>query len=137
MGIRVLAGEGLKLGKDKGTKIEFGELRLKKKNGWFAARKYSLKQVVEVQEINEEDFRTLGGTAGWRLVGVAVAGPLGALFGGYFGGRKNNVTAAVKLDDDFKFLAEFSASTYRKLTKHYKRKVALEKSGLSGLGGSH
>lgn len=126
MTIKVIAGDGLRLGKHSGTQTSFGMLTLKKDKGWFAKRQYQTKQVVDVKVIDEENYRTLGATAGWGLVGVAIAGPFGAALGGYFGGKKSTTTAAVEMDDGFRFLAEFKPGTFRKLTKHYKHKQVIE-----------
>ncbi|MEP1537972.1 MAG: hypothetical protein ABJQ34_03990 [Paracoccaceae bacterium] len=132
MSIKVIAGDGLRLGKHDGTSINFGQLTLKKEKGWFAKKHYQSKQVAAVQVVDEENYRTFGATAGWGLVGIALAGPFGAALGGYFGGKKNIVTAAVEMDDGFRFLAEFKPATFRKLTKHYQQKKTLLASGLDG-----
>ena len=132
MSIKILAGDGLRLGKHNGTEIGFGILNLKKDKGLLAKRKYALTQVVEIQTIDEENYRTLGATAGWGLVGVAVAGPFGAAIGGYFGGKKNTITAAVEMDDGFRFLAEFKPGSFRKLAKHNRKKNILEQAGIGG-----
>ncbi|KIC18513.1 hypothetical protein [Leisingera sp. ANG-DT] len=131
MGIRILAGEGLRLGKHDSTKVLFGQLQLKKEKGWFATCNYSLTQVAQIETVDEENYRTLGATAGWGLVGIALAGPFGAVLGGYFGGKKNLIVAAVEMDDGLRFLAEFSPASFRKLTKHYKHTEALQKTGFA------
>lgn len=130
MGIKILAGDGLKTGKSDRTSIMLGQLFLKKEKGWFAAHEYKLTQIKEIQTIDEENFRTFGSTAGWGLVGIALAGPFGAVLGGYFGGKKNIVVAAVEMDDGLRFLAEFSQGSFRKLTKHYRYAENLKNAGM-------
>lgn len=103
-----------------------GLLYLKKDNGWRKKYQYHISQIKSVQVIDEENYRTFGATAGWGLVGVALAGPLGAALGG----KKNNITAAFEMDDGLKFLAECKPGTFRKLTKDYKSRQILTDAGL-------
>lgn len=130
MSMKILAGDGLRLGKHDLTYVMMGFLYLKKDKGWRKKHQYHISEIKSVQIIDEENFRTFGATAGWGLVGIALAGPFGAALGSYFGGKKNNITAAFEMDDGLKFLAECKPGTFRKLTKDYKSRQILTDAGL-------
>jgi hypothetical protein len=124
MGFTVLAGEGIRQGKHDGHDIIFGQITLKAEKGWFKKYNYTVADIIEIEEIDADAYRSGLATAGWGLVGIAVAGPFGAVIGGWFGGKKDNVVAAVKFSDERKFLGQFTRRKYRKLTAEYnKRKV--------------
>jgi len=125
---KVLAGEGLRIGKDASHNILMGQITLKAEKGLFKQYRYFLKKdIAEIEEIDAEAYRSGLATAGWGLVGIAIAGPFGAVLGGWFGGKKDNVIAAVKFKDGRKFLGEFKRKQYRALTAHQKADTAMDK----------
>lgn len=127
MGFTILAtsDEGtIFVGKCSDNKISFGNLAIAtpKRNIWSGGKKtktYKIKtDVIEVELIDEEQFRTAGKTAAWGLAGLAIAGPLGAAFGGYFGGKGDKAVCGIKLKDGRSFLAQMSQSQYKKVSGH-------------------
>ncbi len=68
---------------------------------------------VEVQ--TEDSVKTLAGTASWAAAGALLAGPLGAVIGGVFGGHKKEVCFAAYLKDGRRFLAVADSDTFRQI----------------------
>ncbi|MEM9043532.1 MAG: hypothetical protein AAGC81_02470 [Pseudomonadota bacterium] len=132
MGFTVLAGDGLRIGKHAEHMATAHLLSLRKDKGGFlgivgTAHHYKPTDVVEAEEVDAESFRSTGATVGWGLVGLAVAGPLGAGLGAIIGGQKNEKTLAIKLNDGRTFLGVFSAKQARNLTTHLKAKAFEER----------
>jgi len=131
MGFTVLAGEGLHIGKHEDHVVMMGALTLRKDKGssTFFNKRHTYQinnDVVKVETVDEEAYRSGLATAGWGLVGLALAGPLGVACGSYFGGKTDNVIAAVELIDGRKFLAQLKRKQYRKLTEHLAATQRLE-----------
>ena len=124
MGFTVLAGDGLMIGKHPEHMVTKYLLSLRKERGGFlgfgATLSYKPSDVIDVEEVDAEQFRSTGATVGWGLVGLAVAGPLGAGLGAWLGGQKNERTLAVRLNDGRTFLGVFGAKQARNLTAHLK-----------------
>jgi len=128
----MLAGDGdIHIGKHNSHTISFGQVQIKAKKGWIKTFIYPFADITEVEEIDAEAYRTGTATAGWGLVGLAVAGPFGAVLGGIFGGKTDKVIAAVKFKDGRKFLGEFNRNPYRKMTAHLRTAQAMETFGKS------
>jgi hypothetical protein len=84
--------------------------------------KYKLED-CKITEINEEEAKSLVKSAGWGLVGAAVAGPIGLLVGLAMGGKKVEkiysiitpdevkIVASTKNSGDIKELEKFSQKT--------------------------
>lgn len=63
----------------------------------------------------EQSVRTLVGTAGWAVAGAILAGPVGAILGGVFGHKKDQVCFVGTLHDDRTFLAVTDAKQFQKI----------------------
>ena len=83
--------------------VEGRHLLLKTKGKWLR-EKIPLSQIASVQEIGEEQAKSLLGTAGWAAAGAFVAGPIGAMLGLLMGGNRTRVCAVVTLRDGRNFM---------------------------------
>lgn len=127
--IHILAGdfeEGQK------TSTTFGDfnLRMKHEDRTFfrKSRSYNVsRDIIDIRPLDEEDFRSTGATIGWGIAGAALLGPLGAIAGGYLGGRKNTVAFKASLKDGRGFIGVSSKSGFAKLSKHLRAKALSEK----------
>lgn len=71
-------------------------------------------QSIEVK--TEEEAHRIARTAGWGVAGALVAGPLGAIAGGWFGGKRKDVTFCLTLKDGTQFIALTDARTFNDLS---------------------
>lgn len=91
-------------------------LMLHEVGGWgFSAKKYPVQRIAAIEEVNSDTDRKVGGTLGWGVAGALVAGPLGAVAAGYFGGKKNDVTFICQLDDGKQFVGVMKKSLFSSL----------------------
>lgn len=73
-------------------------------------------QFTSIELFSTDDKRTASGTGAAGLVGLAVAGPLGAVAGMLYGGKKKNETIVMcNLGNNKMFLAVMDISVYAKL----------------------
>lgn len=118
MGFTVLAGDdSFRQGKHDNHSVGLGALQLKAAKGWFKIFTFASQDIAEVKVIEEDEFRSGYATAGWGLVGLAVAGPFGAVIGGVFGGKKDDVIVGVRFMDERKVLLKLTRRQFRKLAK--------------------
>ena len=81
--------------------------------------RYSIySEVLELKEITNDEIREGMSRAGWGLVGIAVAGPLGSELDKWIGSKPNAVVAAIRLSDGHRFLGVFSQLDFLLLTRH-------------------
>jgi hypothetical protein len=74
-------------------------------NRFFAAKTPVVELIARVELQTQQSVRTLVGTVGWAAVGVLLAGPIGALLGGLFGHRREQVCFVAHFRDGRSFLA--------------------------------
>jgi len=108
---KVVAGDFLP-GKD--HQFTGGKLIMKSK-GKFFREKIAAEEVLKIEVATEETVQKAGGTVGWGIAGALIAGPLGALAGGYIGGRKNEATFVCELRDGRKFIGVMNSRLFTEL----------------------
>jgi hypothetical protein len=118
--VRILAGDikpqtaWLQVGRNKVRLIHEDDRWLSRIG--LASSKIDFRNEVEGVEIQtEESVRDLLDTASWAAAGALLAGPLGAVIGGVFGGHKKEVCFAAYLKDGRKFLAVADSDTFRQI----------------------
>lgn len=74
---------------------------------------FPMSDLLSIQRLSET--KNLKGIAKGALVGVAVAGPIGAIAGGAYAGLKNNVFSEICLKDGSKIFARVSSRTYEQV----------------------
>lgn len=118
MAIKVLAGDIGAANYYTFASSADGFYMLLPKTRWFSGKNINLsfaRDFLTVEQQDEESVRKLSGMAGWALVGAAVAGPIGAIIGGIFGGRRKEILFAAELRDGRKFLAVTDGKTWQKI----------------------
>lgn len=70
-------------------------------SGWTSkTTTYTPDDVAEVQEVTEENYRSLGATAAWAVGAGLLTGGIGLIVGAAFGGRKKKTaTYLVRFTD--------------------------------------
>lgn len=77
----------------------FAGVKLRFQVGW-KTRKYVQKQMVSVEEIDRETFRSAGGAAVGAIVGGVLTGGIGLIAGAAFGGRqRKNASYLIRFND--------------------------------------
>ncbi|MFC1567473.1 hypothetical protein ACFL3R_01380 [Thermodesulfobacteriota bacterium] len=71
--------------------------------------------VANVEIASEETVKSYAGKAGWAVAGAVVLGPVGALAGLVFGGRKNETTFIIQLKDGRKLLGTVNSKEFPKV----------------------
>lgn len=92
-----------------------GDELLMKRADKFLREKIPVTNVEKLEVATEETVQKVGGTVGWGVAGALVAGPLGAIAGGYVGGRKNETTFVCSLKDGRKFMGTMKSKSFTKL----------------------
>lgn len=107
----IIAGD-LPLGKD--HQLVSGQLLICIPGKWFKKEKIDIEEVASVEQVTPETARTLTRTAGWAIAGALVAGPLGAVAGGWLLGRKSDVTFLCHLKDGRRFIGVMAPGLFKK-----------------------
>ena len=76
---------------------------------------YTMRQVTDLQEINESNKVSVLGATGWGTLGAVALGPVGLLAGMVLGGRGKSVVFAVEFDDGKKALIQCSNKVWTKI----------------------
>lgn len=93
----------------------FGAITYTPKGAWSAVSIKVPSDIERIEKHDEHSVRALSDMAGWATLGALVAGPIGAIIGGVFGGQRNEVLFAVYLKDGRKFLASTDPKTFAKM----------------------
>ncbi len=121
MKIRVLEGSI-----DKGNWNFNSHLNCISKGGTLNSVTLDLKKNIKsLTVLNQENYKSFTGTAGWGFVGLTVGGLLsgGVALAGFAGGlaaggKKQNSLVAIELKDESKFLAEVNKKVLEELQKY-------------------
>ena len=76
---------------------------------------YRKNDVESVQQVTDQNKKTVLGTAGWGAGGLLLLGPLGAIGGMLIGGNSKKITFAVKFNDGKKLLGECDPKVWAKI----------------------
>ncbi len=66
----------------------FHGLKINVATGWWSARKYKLRDITSVVELDAETFRSGGKAAAGAIIGGVLTGGVGLIAGAAIGGRK-------------------------------------------------
>ena len=92
-------------------RIISGDLRKGPLSWWFIPDKL----LYKVENVTEENKKSIISATGWGVLGGLTFGPLGALAGLIFGGRRKEYCVACYLSDGRKFLAIVDDEAYKSL----------------------
>ncbi|AXA33176.1 hypothetical protein [Francisella adeliensis] len=86
----------------------FDGFNLSKKKGFFSSenKRYFRRQAIRVVTINEDNSKSLVGTAGASLAGGLLLGGVGMLAGALAGGKKKTIRVGVEFNDGKKIVFE-------------------------------
>ncbi len=115
--IKIIAGdlEGDRTPQIKSARLLRNEIVYAVPGKLFGVKLLPLNSLDAVEIQTEESVKDLFDTASWAAAGALLAGPLGAVIGGVFGGHKKEVCFAAYLKDGRRFLAVADSDTFRQI----------------------
>ena len=101
--------------------------------GWSLLKTYYPSDILTIEEIDEDTYRSAGGAAAWAIAGGVLTGGIGLLAGAAFGGRRKHNSSFLVVFNDGKFVA--FEERRKGMIKRIKTLLAKQQDAGAGVGG--
>jgi len=99
-----------------GKRLVLGDrVIMRSKENWLSEEAVSFSTIAVIEQVTEENSKSITSALGMGAAGVVLLGPIGLLAGLLLGGSKTNVTFLARLSDGRRFLGTAPHRVYVKI----------------------
>lgn len=96
--------------------MQLGSKGLCVAEGMFSTKVYPLDEIVNIEDVNDQNQKSIGAKMGWGATGAVVLGPLGLLIGALAtGNNKRMMGFVIEFADGKRALCECKPQEYQAL----------------------